>query len=197
MTGVSAGAKKSLRNPVGLRQLQNKSRHRPSSPPTLKSSAHNSPHCALSGYFQIPMAATSAWLRGLVQHVPSTKLRTGLSLTSLLPGSPPNLITPTLWGIKRYTLGHTSESPPLSAGLTQHRMVSGCSSESLDDSDRLFASASISLQFMRSKKWVRMTYWTKTSRMSYSEAESSNDKLTVRLESENTFSRGQTLLVNP
>src|SRR3972149_7271840 len=87
--------------------------------------------------------------------------------------------------------------PPLSAGLTQHRMASGCSSESLDDSDRLFASASISLQFMRSKKWVRMTYWTKTSRMSYSEAESSNEKLTVRLESENTFSRGQTLRVNP
>ena len=105
MTGVSAGAKKSLRNPVGLRQLQNKSRHRPSSPPTLKSSAHNSPHCALSGYFQIPMAATSAWLRGLVQHVPSTRRRTGLSFSSLLPGSSLSLITPTLWGYKAIRLG--------------------------------------------------------------------------------------------
>src|SRR3990172_5137387 len=68
-------------------------------------SAHNSPHCALSGYFQIPMAATSAWLRGLVQHVPSTRRRTGLSFSSLLPGSSLSLITPTLWGYNAIRLG--------------------------------------------------------------------------------------------
>jgi hypothetical protein len=42
-------------------------------------SASGGPHRGLLRHFQIPIAETDALLRGLVQHVPSTRLRTGLS----------------------------------------------------------------------------------------------------------------------
>ena len=53
----------------------------------------SAPLCSLT----ICIALTEVQLRSLVQHVPSTRLRID-SLPSLLPGSCPNLITPTLWG---------------------------------------------------------------------------------------------------
>ena len=74
--------------------------------PNCRSIANKAPHSAPLRHFTIRIAATSVRLRGLVQHVPSTRLRTGLSLPSLLPAR----IIPELdyfyaLGIKRYTLG--------------------------------------------------------------------------------------------
>src|SRR3990172_3464647 len=63
--------------------------------PNCRSIANKAPHSAPLRHFTICIAATSVLLRGLVQHVPSTSLRTGLSLLSLLLGCLRNLITPT------------------------------------------------------------------------------------------------------
>ncbi|MBI3063765.1 MAG: MBL fold metallo-hydrolase [Deltaproteobacteria bacterium] len=78
--GVSACAKNWLPRYIAPWHSRKICRYRSQPPPTSRSIANSAPHSAPLLHFTKRIAAAAVLLRGLVQHVPSTMLRTGLSL---------------------------------------------------------------------------------------------------------------------
>jgi hypothetical protein len=79
-------------------------------PPVCRTIANQAPHSALNRRFTIPIAASALLLRGLVQHVPSARLRTGLSpvVTSAIY---PRLDYFQALGDKTLYVRHTTNTP--------------------------------------------------------------------------------------